>query len=92
MTETFNLIDEPWIEVVDHDGKESIISIRDLLDKAEKYRDLSHALGTVNFATLRVILAILYRSWDSKKLRELDNALDHWEQKWLQESLLDTEV
>ena len=33
MTETFNLIDEPWIEVVDHDGKESIISIRDLLDK-----------------------------------------------------------
>ena len=31
MSETFNLIDEPWIEVVDHDGKESIISIRDLL-------------------------------------------------------------
>ena len=92
MTETFNLIDEPWIEVVDHDGKESIISIRDLLDKAERYRDLSHALGTVNFATLRVILAILYRSWDSKKLRKLDNALDHWEQKWQQESLLDTEV
>ena len=92
MTETFNLIDEPWIEVVDHDGKESIISIRDLLDKAESYRDFSHALGTVNFATLRVILAILYRSWDSKKLRELDNALDHWVQKWQQESLLDTEV
>ena len=92
MSETFNLIDEPWIEVVDHDGKESIISIRDLLDKAENYRDLSHALGTVNFATLRVILAILYRSWDSKNLRKLDNALDHWEQKWQQESLLDTEV
>jgi CRISPR system CASCADE complex protein casA len=92
MPETFNLIDEPWIEVVDHDGKEYMISILDLLNRAENFRDFSHALGTVNFAILRVILAILYRSWDSKELRQLKYAIRHWQQKWNQNTLLDNEV
>lgn len=92
MEEHWNLLDEAWIDVVDHQGVESRVSIRTLLRDASNYRVLAAPLGTVNFAVLRVLLAILYRSWDSRKWRNLDSALDHWQEKWDQETLLDDDV
>nr|WP_156980387.1 type I-E CRISPR-associated protein Cse1/CasA [Corynebacterium terpenotabidum] len=90
--EHYNLLDEAWIDVVDHQGAESRVSVRTLLQEASDYRALAAPLGTVNFAILRMVEAILYRAWDSRKWRNIDHALDHWQEKWDQGSLLDATV
>lgn len=92
MTATFNLVEEPWIKVIDLDGAEREVSIQDLFANASTLQRLADPLETANFAVLRVLLAIMYRAWDSADWQDEDNALDHWEEKWNQDSILDEEV
>lgn len=92
MAEHYNLLDEAWIDVVDHHGVESRVGVRTLLRDASDYRALAAPLGTVNFAVLRMVEAVLYRAWDSRKWRNLDNALEHWQEKWGQDTLFDDAV
>ncbi|MGP5038956.1 type I-E CRISPR-associated protein Cse1/CasA [Corynebacterium variabile] len=87
-----NLLDRAWIDVIDHQGIESRVGVRALLRDASDYRALAAPLGTVNFAVLRMVEAILYRAWDSRKWRNLDNAIEHWQEKWDQETLFDDAV
>lgn len=92
MAEHYNLLDEAWIDVVDHRGIESRVGVRTLLQDASDYRALAAPLSTVSFAVLRMVEAILYRAWDSRKWRNVDNAIEHWQEKWDQETLLDDAV
>lgn len=92
VTESYNLLHEPWIPVIMTNGGVHKMSIRDVIKNAGEVRALSHELGTVNFALLRILLAILYRAWDNEAWKSRDNALDHWEEKWQQELLLDDQV
>lgn len=88
----FNLLHEPWIEVLRIDGSPDTVSIKELLENAEQYQRLAASLETVNFAILRVLLAILYRSWDSPQWRNQMAASKHWQQKWDSRSVFDSDV
>lgn len=95
MTETpqpFNLLEEPWIDVLQSDGTPTMVSIQELLSNAKQYQRLSSSLETINFAVFRVLLAILYRSWDSPTFRNQMRASRHWQQKWEKETVYDEEI
>ncbi|MDK8510167.1 type I-E CRISPR-associated protein Cse1/CasA [Corynebacterium bovis] len=89
---TYNLLDEPWIQVVTEDGATAEVSLTDVLKNAGRYRALASDLATMNFAVLRVLLAVLYRAWDDARWRNVDDALDHWDEKWTAASLWDDDV
>lgn len=92
MTSSYNLIDMPWIPVLTHSGVEKEVGIEELLRNAASFHSLAAELSTVNFALLRVLLAILYRAWDSPRWRSSEHAVEHWEEKWNQDSLFDAEI
>lgn len=75
----FNLVDDPWIPVLDTQGQELEVSIREALTHAEQYRDVTGELPSVRFSILRVLLAILYRSLDSE---DEDSPLEFWQELW----------
>ncbi|MGO1543349.1 MAG: type I-E CRISPR-associated protein Cse1/CasA [Gulosibacter sp.] len=81
---TFNLLDEPWVPVVDKDGFELEVSIRDAILKAQHFRDLGGELPTVRFSVLRILLAIVYRALDQKPTRY---AAESWGELWNQPTL-----
>ena len=61
MTETaFNLVDEPWIRVLQPDGTAAEVSLRDVLLRAHTFADLGGELPTQNIAVLRLLLAVLH--------------------------------
>lgn len=62
MTPTFNLLDEPWIMVLDTDGTNRPVSLLELLREAGTVRRLAGELPTQDAAILRLVLAILYRA------------------------------
>ena len=56
----FNLIDEPWISVIDNTTEEQrLVSMKDLFINAQDYRCLAGDTETQNFSVLRVLLAVL---------------------------------
>lgn len=59
---TFNLVDEPWIEVVTTAGEAQALSLRDAFHRAPDVRRLAGELPTQDAAVLRLLLAILYRA------------------------------
>lgn len=80
----FNLIDEPWIPVIDNQGIGQEVSIRDALLNAQEFKDVTGELQTVRFAILRVLLAIIYRALDE----EIDgDPKQYWGKLWQQRQL-----
>lgn len=61
-TTTFNLLDEPWIVVLDSEGRNRSVGLLDLLRQAGDIRRLAGELPTQDAAILRLVLAILYRA------------------------------
>lgn len=59
----FNLLDEPWISVVYTDGHACDVSIVKLLQQAPQIREISGDIPQQTLPLLRLILAILYRSY-----------------------------
>ncbi|MDF7641708.1 type I-E CRISPR-associated protein Cse1/CasA [Bifidobacterium sp. ESL0784] len=59
----FNLLDEPWISVVYTDGHACDVSITTLLQQAPQIREISGDIPQQTLPLLRLILAILYRSY-----------------------------
>ncbi|AZA12560.1 type I-E CRISPR-associated protein Cse1/CasA [Corynebacterium choanae] len=88
----FDLLEKPWIPVLDLAGQEHEVSIRTLFADAQRYQRLSDPLETVNFAILRMLLAIFYRAYAKEQYADLDTALDLWQQLWDGDSLLTPEV
>ncbi len=60
MDKQYNLIDEPWLLVMQHDHTTAPVSIRELFTHAHEYRSLAGELPTQDVALLRLLLAILY--------------------------------
>lgn len=56
----FNLIDEPWIRVIDSACKVSEVSLVQLFENAHCFKDLAGELPTQDFAVMRLLLAILH--------------------------------
>lgn len=88
----FNLLIEPWIEVLDAHGDTATVSITELLEHADQYHRLAASLETSNFAITRILLAILYRSWDAVTHKNQTRAARHWEKKWESGTVYDDEV
>ena len=56
----YNLIDEPWIQVISDDrGTTKKVSLKELFNQAHNFRALGGESRTQNFAILRLLLAII---------------------------------
>ena len=56
----FNLIDEPWIRVMDSECNISEVSLKDALLNAHRYKSLGGELPTQDIAVMRLMLAVLH--------------------------------
>ena len=56
----FNLLDEPWIAVIDHQGITRELSLLDFFAQAHLYRDFAGDTKTQDFAVMRMLLAVLH--------------------------------
>lgn len=61
---TLNLLHEPWIVVLDHDGREHEVSILEVFDQAPRLAAISGEVPTQVFAITRLLLAFLHRALD----------------------------
>jgi CRISPR type I-E-associated protein CasA/Cse1 len=57
---TFNLLDEPWIPVLYHDGRYERVGIRKALADAAQIREIATSNPMDRVAVLRFLLALLY--------------------------------
>lgn len=89
---SFNLIDEPWIPVIMLDGTAQELSIKQVFEQAHEIRNLACELPTMDCAILRVLEAILYRAWLDSHLLGEDDALDLWESKYQNASILNADL
>ena len=76
MSESFNLIDDPWIPARFRNGHSTDVSIRTAFAEARSIRELGGELPTQTFAITRLLLAILYRVADNNVTDDL------WEAWW----------
>jgi len=60
----FNLIDDPWIMVLDHDGTLHEVSILGLIEEAPRFARIVGDIETQAFAIVRLLLAFLHRAID----------------------------
>ena len=68
-TRSFNLIDEPWIPVVDASRTAHKVGLRELFAKSNEWTDL--AVGTLEtIAIYRLLIAIVQRALDGPKTRD----------------------
>jgi len=58
----FNLVDEPWIRVLDNSGHTLDVSLRDIFHRASDIVAISGELPTLDVAILRILLAVLHRA------------------------------
>lgn len=56
----FNLIDEPWIRVMENDCEIKEVSLMDAIVNAHRYKALGGEIPTQDIAVMRVILAVLH--------------------------------
>jgi CRISPR system Cascade subunit CasA len=78
MTQTaaFNLLDDPWIDVLENDLTRSTVSVLELFRRAHEITTISTELTTQRFALTRVLLAFLHRGYGGPA------TLDRWQELW----------
>lgn len=86
---TFNLLDEPWIMVLDLEGETKPVSLLTALERAHEFRCLAGELPTQDVAVLRLLLATLYATFtradvngNRKPIRNYTEALERWKSVW----------
>lgn len=57
---SFNLIDEPWIMVIDENNKNVMVSIKEIFKNPSRYKGIAGDMKTQDFAVFRVLLSILH--------------------------------
>lgn len=77
---TYNLLDEPWIAVLDVHGHDRSLSLLDLLRQAREVRRLAGELPTQDAAVLRLVLAVLYRALPVEG--DDEDRLEVWKSWW----------
>lgn len=58
----FSLLDEPWIKVVDAEGHQLLVSIREVFDGTYEISRIQGDSPAQNYAVIRVLLAIFWRA------------------------------
>ena len=88
---TFNLLREPWILVLNWEGRPEEVSLLTVLERAHEYRCLAGELPTQDVVILRLILAALYATFSradaegrQKLLDNGEEALKRWKSLWEQ--------
>lgn len=71
----FNLVTEPWVPVVTTDGTVKEVSFQDAFAHAAEFKEFGDPSPVVNYALLRLMLAVLYHV-----LGQPD--LNNWRQLW----------
>lgn len=74
MTFSFNLIDRPWLSCLWLDGRAEELSLREVFAQANQLADVRGDTPPETAALYRLLLAILYRAFDTP-------TADHW-QRW----------
>ena len=100
MNETeFNLLDEPWIRVMDDNCQIKEVSLTDALLNAHKYKTLKGEMPTQDIVILRLMLAIVHTVFsrvdadsNEAELEEEDDAVDRWESLCSNRKLPETPV
>lgn len=90
MNETeFNLLDEPWIRVLDMQNSIQEVSLKELLLQAHTFRAFSGELPTQDAAVMRVALALLHavfsrtdETGNGDPPEEEDDAVQLWKRIW----------
>lgn len=85
----FNLLDEPWIQVMKKDGKVETRSILEVLFHAQEYVKLAGETEAQNAPILRLLEAILLAAFyqynvegEKDEIDEAQMALDRWTEIW----------
>lgn len=76
--ESFNLIDESWIRILDGEGNVREVGLAEALKNAHEIRGLAGELATQDFAVLRVLISIVYRVLEVNP----DNPVRSWYAAW----------
>lgn len=86
---TFNLITEPWIQVLDHNGRIQEVSLTDAIIHAQDYERLAGESQAQNFAVFRLILAVLLTIYsrldeegEEEPIEDATDALSRWKAIW----------
>ncbi len=86
MKETeFNLIDEPWVKVMENDCKIREVSLKDAIINAHNYKCLSGELPTQDIAVMRLILAVLHTVFSRVDEEGNEDTEDKEDEKWATE-------
>ena len=56
---SFNLVTEPWIQVLDKDGNPKEVSLLDVFENAANYQRLAGDMASQDLAILRLLVAVL---------------------------------
>lgn len=76
---SFDLLDEPWIQVVEHNGAVTAVSLLEVFTRPRDFSRLTGDLVTQEAAIFRLLLAIMHRA-----VRGPEN-IDHWEELYRSE-------
>lgn len=90
----FNLIDEPWIRVMEDDCRIKEVSLKNAIINSHNYKALSGELPTQDIAVMRLLLAVLHtifsradENGESAPLNDDKNdALNRWKALWNKKS------
>lgn len=85
----YNLLDEPWIRVLNAKCETEQVSLTDALLHAHEYVDLGGELETQDVVLLRWLLAVLHTVFsrtspdgEESPLQEEEDAYDRWKELW----------
>ncbi len=86
----FNLLDEPWIRVIDNKCNISEVSLKEAIVNSHKYVSLSGELPTQDVAVMRLMLAVLHTVYsrvdedgsDVPLEDDEEMAIERWEALW----------
>lgn len=78
---TYNLLEEPWIQVEMLDGRTTKLGLKALFAEAHRIRTISGELTHMHFATVRLCEAILYCTYGDPEQGE-QGLLTLWREIW----------
>lgn len=85
----FNLLDEPWIQVMHRDGSLGKVSLTDAFEQAGALKGLAGELPTQDTAVLRLLLAVLHTvvarydaAGEEAPIESPADALGRWKAIW----------
>ncbi|KOY76072.1 hypothetical protein RZ70_04860 [Apilactobacillus kunkeei] len=87
----YNLLHEPWIEVIDSNNHLKNVSLLELFDHAHQYKMLAGDTTIQDFAILRLLFAITQTTFSrfdidgNSKIDDLDAMKQDWQAMWKQQ-------